>query len=190
MPTQAGELVDRVLNRVRDASATGPKRDAIRGLLTHGQRLVNAKYGLVIEDVAIATPPRQVAFPIAGLTPSALRIVGVQYEGRDLTEVEWRSFWYLHRTWLRDVSMRPESFALCGRDLLFVYPGAPEPRTLTLRTALRTATLDSDLTDVEIPKEFHALLVDIVCAVVLVRGRTYGTLKDLQESIATRLEQA
>ncbi len=187
MTVAAGVLVDQVLQRVRDEHATGTSRPLVRDLLTHCQRLINAKLGLVIESIEYETVAKQCVYPLASVVPRALRIVGVQQGNRDLVEVKWQEFWYLHRAWLRDTGQRLENFALVGRDMLILYPAQPEPRTVTLRCAVTTAPLTSDDTPVEAPIEFHPLLVDLATVVGLVRQRTYLTLPELTESIKSRL---
>lgn len=187
MATQAGELVDRVLQRVRDTHAAGTPRDMVRRFLTHVQWLVNAKLGLVIADAPFPTVARQGIYPLHELAPTCLRVVGVQEDGRDLTEVKWQEFAYLHRGWLRDQSWRYESFALIGRDLLVLYPARREDSEVVLRVAKRTASLTSDLTDIEVPGKYDPLLVDLATAVVLVRMRTFLSLEELGAAIKERL---
>lgn len=187
MPTQAGELVDRVLQRVRDEHATGNSREFVRRVLTHCQRLLNAKLGLVIASVEFPTVAYQQVYPIASLAASALRVVGVQQANRDLVEVKWQEFGYVRRQWPRDVGSRLENFALIGRDLLVLYPSQTANASVTLRCAALTADLAADLTDVQVPDEFHPLLTDLASAVVLTKMRTYLTLDELSKSIEGRL---
>ena len=187
MATQAGELVDLVLQRIRDEHGVGTPRSLVRLFMTHCQRMINAKLGLVIRDVAFATNAYQGVYPIAEIAPSALRIVGVQQGPRDLTEVQWQEFAYEKRDWLRTVAMRYESFALLGRNMLVLYPALPEAAEVTLRVAVLTATLESDLEEIQLPDEFHALLVDLTSAIAMVRSRTFLSVKPLADAIAKRL---
>lgn len=187
MPIQAGELVDRVLQRIRDEHAAGTSRDLVRLVLTHAQRLLNAKLGLVMSSLPLATIAYQCVYPIASVAPDALRVIGVRSGARDLTEVKWQEFWYLKRNWLRVARLQHESFALLGRNMLIIYPARPEPGIVTLQVARLTNALTSDLTDVELPEEFLPLLTDVVGAVALVRQRSFLTLDDVAQSIKSRL---
>lgn len=181
-----GPLVDLVLQRIRDEHGVGTPRPLVREFMTHAQRCINAKLGLVIRDVAFATSAYQGVYPIAELAPQALRIVGVQQGPRDLTEVQWQEFAYEKRSWLRTVSSRYESFALIGRNMLVLYPVLAEASTVSLRVAVLTAALESDATPIEVPDEFHPMLVDLTAAVALVRARTFLTIKPLADSIGKR----
>ena len=187
MATQAGELVDRVLQLVRDEHGAGTPRAMVRRFMTHAQWLANAKLGLVIADAPFPTVARQSIYPLHELAPSCLRVVGVQEDGRDLTEVKWQEFAYLHRGWLRDQSWRYESFALVGRDLLVLYPARREDSLVTLRVAKRCAPLTSDQTDIELPEKYNPLLIDLTTALVLVRMRTFLPLQELGSAIKERL---
>lgn len=190
MPVPCGVLVDRVLQRVRDEHAAGNPRPFVREVLTGTQRLLNAKMGLVIGDIAFPTVAYQQVYPIVRIAEAAMRIVGVLQDGRDLSEVQWREFWWRRGPWLRDVGERLESFALIGRDMLVLYPAQRLNGEVTLRAAVRTTTLESDQTLIQIPEDFHPLLVDLTSAVLLLKMRTYATLDDLNKSIQARLTPA
>jgi hypothetical protein len=186
MAVEAGTLVDRVLQRIRDERATGTARTLVRAVMTHAQRLVNGKLGLVIRDLAFPTVAYQGVYPLATLAPTALRVLGVQQGPRDLTEVPWQEFAYERRTWLRDARSRYESYALIGRNMLVLYPTLAEPGSVSLRVAVLTIDLASDASEIELPDEYHPLLVDLTSAVLLVRQRTFLSVGTLADAIAKR----
>lgn len=184
---QAGELVDRVLNRVRDPHAAANSRVFVREVLAHCQRLLNAKLGLVVSEITFDTVAAQVVYPIASLAETALRIVGVREDGRDLVEVKWREFWFLQRNWLRRVGTSFQSYSLVGRDLLVLYPAQAEAAQVTLVAAVLTDPLLSDDVAIQLPDDYHPLLLDLATVVVSLKGRAYQPLKALAASVQERL---
>ena len=188
MPTQAGELVDRVLNRVRDPHAAANSRAFVRTVLTHVQRLVNAKLGLEVVEIAFATVAYQQVYPIVTVADEALRIVGVREEGRDLVEVKWREFWFLQRNWLRHTAAAFQNYSLVGRDLLVIYPAKPEASEVTLVAAALTTDFQSDDAAIQLPDDYIPLLIDLATVVVSLKGRAYQPLKALAASISERIK--
>ena len=64
MAVVTGQLVDTVLQRVRDPGGLAHSRVLVRLILTHLQRILNAKFGVVLESRTLATVPRQQVYPI------------------------------------------------------------------------------------------------------------------------------
>ena len=187
MAVVTGQLVDTVLQRVRDPGGLAHPRTLVRLVLTHLQRALNTKFGVVLESRSLATVPRQQVYPIAALTAETLRIVAVREGTRDLIQVAWPELWYQDRNWPFRLADHHESFSVIGRDLLVIYPAKPAASTVTLICATLTATLTDDTVVIELQEELHPLLLSLTEAVLLTRQRVYGPLKALTEVITAQV---
>ncbi len=187
MATVAGQLVDTALQRVRDPGGLAHSRALVRLVLTHLQRILNAKFGVVVESRTLTTVPRQQVYPIAALTAETLRVISVREGVRDLIRVAWPELWYQDRNWPFRVEDRHESFSVIGRDLLVIYPAKPAASTVTLICATLTATLTDDTVVIELQEELHPLLLSLAEAILLTRQRVYGPLKALTEVISSQV---
>jgi len=141
MPYVAGQLVDQLLARVRDTHALGTSRVTCRLLLTHLQRIVNARDGYVVDTLSFPTVPYQQIYKVSdpAQAPAALRMLGVQEGARDLKKVLWKEFWYFDRAWGRAIGPQFELWSMIGRDLLVLWPSKPAADTVTLVYAKLTA---------------------------------------------------
>lgn len=185
--TVAGTVVDHVLMRARDAHATAQTRAEVLAVLTACQRLLNAKYGLVVVSIPFATTPYRCVYPIADLlAPGALRVVGVWDGVRDLDESDRSQLWWLGGSWLRRIGPAPVLYAMLGRDMLVLWPAQTEAREVTVRAAVRTATLFED-TALEIPDDYVPLLTDLTLAVTIAQMRMFSAATPLMESIKARM---
>lgn len=183
----AGNLVDLVLVRARDSGATVTSRAEVRTVGTAVQRLLNAKFGLVISDVSFPTLAYQCVYPIAALAATALRVVEVADGNRNLQEVEWKSFWWVSRGWPRKTAAAHSCYALVGRDMIVIWPAKVIPASVTLRTAVVTSDLVTDDVAIQLPTDYEPLLTDLTLAVVLTKMRMYAPMESLTESIKARM---
>jgi len=189
MPYVAGQLVDQLLARVRDTHALGTSRVTCRLLLTHLQRIVNARDGYVVDTLSFPTVPYQQIYKVSdpAQAPAALRMLGVQEGARDLKKVLWKEFWYFDRAWGRAIGPQFELWSMIGRDLLVLWPSKPAADTVTLVYAKLTADLSDDTVAIELPDDTVPLLVDLAEALICLKQRVYSPLTALAASLQGRL---
>lgn len=182
-----GSLVDGILLRMRDPGGDAHPRSLVRSLLTAWQRLLNGKFAWSLETLTLSTEAWRQVYPIAALLENAVRVVAVREGTRDLIPVTWTEFWYVRRTWLRDVGPRYDEFALVGRDVLVLYPAQREATSVSVVVARLTADLTDDTVAVEIPDDYVPLLMNLVELTLLLRTRIYDPMKVLTEAIKMQM---
>jgi uncharacterized protein YcfL len=187
MPFTAGDLVDDILNRVRDPSAGANTRAFVRLILTNVQRLLNAKFGIVLAQTALTTNPSQQVYAITASVATAMRIVGVREDTRDLVEVAWHTLWYIKRGWIRRIGTAFEVFSLVGRDLLIIYPAKSTAGTVTLVYATLTDDLATDATAIQITDDYVPLLLDWTEVILLLKSRLYAPIGRVTDAIKNRM---
>lgn len=190
MPYVAGELVDRLLARVRDPDALGTSRATCRLLLTHLQRIVNCRLGYVVGTLTLATVPYQQIYRVSDpvQAPLAMRMLGVQEGSRNLKKIKWPEFWYMDRAWSRAIGSAFQLWSMIGRDLLVLWPSKPGADSVTLVYAKLTNELTDDTIAIELPDETVPLVLDLAEALICYKQRVYGPITKLAETIPKRLQ--
>src|SRR5256885_1296057 len=116
-------LIDILLRRVRDPHALGTARTLARLVLSHSQRVINAKAKYVLTIETLTTFEACLIYPIGALLPNSARIVTVRDDGHDLDyEPNWRNLANHRSDWFRQVKPQHQVYSMIGRDLLVLYP--------------------------------------------------------------------
>ena len=69
--TLAHELIDQVLQRVRDAQGVIVTRPFALTLLSKAQQFLNARFGWVLDTTTLVTEPQRCFYPIQPLLPQS-----------------------------------------------------------------------------------------------------------------------
>lgn len=184
--TNAGNLTNNLLRRLRDPSAVGLTREFVRRMLSDSQRLVNAETRRTKETATLTTYPFQQFYKIQQNLPAAIRIENVREVGRDLKEITLRGLGQISTKWHRQQGDSFKHFALIGRDLLVVYPSkAIESSVEVVYTKLTTA-LDSDVVEIEMTDDDMVQASDLAQLIILTKMREYTMLEPLLAQFTNR----
>ena len=137
--TNAGNLTDNLLRRLRNPDALGYTREFVRRMLSDAQRIVNAETRKTKVTATLTTEPFKQFYKIQELLPTTTRIEKVRADGRDLRQTTLRELCNISTKWHRQIGDSFKHFALIGRDLLVVYPAkAVESSVEVISTKLLT----------------------------------------------------
>lgn len=190
MPYVTGELVDQVLNRVRDPNAMGTSREFVRLILTHLQRLLNCRFASVVGTETLTTNASQNFYQVPQTVLSnGMRLIGIREGSRDLGKVPWQQFFYLNTSWHQQIGTSFYQWSMIGRDFLIIYPAKNAASSVTLVYAKLTALLTDDGVVIELPDDEIPLLIDLCEAVVYLKQRTYKPLEQLMEQVTMRIAE-
>ena len=163
----ASDLIDEILARVRDPNAQMFARVDVLRILSECQRCLNYQVAAVIDEVALATVPGQVFYPIAASAPTIQRVLSVKLGTRDLDEVPWKSLMELDVEVLNEVAPQHERYALAGRDLLVIHPQTNVASALTLIGVKVCDVLATEAQTLELRDDFVPKLLEYVELVLL-----------------------
>src|ERR1700676_3704025 len=144
MASNVGTLTSQVSERARDPNQSGTTGPNVISLLSFAQQVVNGILGHVTRLDNLALVSRQVIYPLSANLPNSVKVQAVRdASGRDLVPLgEFSALQQVDTGWPSAVTSAPRSYALCGRDLLIVYPGVDKsPPTLTVVSTALTTTL-------------------------------------------------
>jgi hypothetical protein len=187
--TQAGVLVDQVLQRVRSPEGITAPRSFVLKMLSASQNLVNAKLNLVLDTATLTTEPERVFYPIRALLPQAQKPLFVQEGPRDLVYAPWRSFWYMKRGWPRQLGERYELWSLIGRDVLVVWPARRVATPLVVTSTRLTVALANERDLMELPDDTLPMVVDLAEVLTLLRMRNLAPASEALESLIGRMKE-
>jgi uncharacterized protein DUF6682 len=185
MGTFAGNtLIDELARRLRDTGNFGYPRATILSVLNVAQRSVNARLGLVMTTATVSTVNTSL-FSVPAIATDIVRIVEIRDNDRVLSKVPYEQLAAQDADWFRLTGPQAEVFANIGRDLLAIIPIPVVPSNLTV-TYVKQPT---DLTDAgapfwDLPDEHKSLVLDLVEAVLLFRGREFENMQAVLERIA------
>lgn len=185
----AGEVVDTVLERVRDPNAVITSRDFVRDRISDAQRLLNARFGWVLDIATLTTEPERCFYPIAALLPAATQVRFVRDGQRDLVYVPWKTFWFMGRGWPRRLATQSEVYSTIGRDTVVVWPATRTSVALEVRAAKLTTQLVNDASEFEVRDEMVPMISDLATALVLLKARDYAPIDEVMNSLKGRLKE-
>ena len=198
--TKAAELIDAVLERVRDPGGAAHPRALVRSLLDRCQQAIQAAAPGWVMQVKLPTQKRQSIYPVSTFAdlsdtdhPACLRVVRVTegFPPRDLTEVPWRSLALVDRRWLRRTAGEFISFARLGVDLLVLFPGKAQISEVLVLYAGVPTPLTGEDTQFELRDDRLQAVAALTEILLLLRQRTLAPLTEaaarLQKDVA-RLE--
>lgn len=188
MGTLAGNtLIDELSRRLRDTGNFGYARGDILSVLNVSQRAVNARLGLVLSSATLTTVNTPL-YDVPSIATDIVRVVEVRDNDRILTKVPYEHLVYQDQNWLRLYGAQAEVFANVGRDLLVVIPTPVVPTSLTVTYVKQPTDLADAATPLwDLPDEHKSLVLDLVEAVLLFRGREFENMQAVLERIAPAL---
>ena len=184
--TNAGQLTDNLLRRLRDPSGVGLSRAFVRSMLSDSQRLVNGLYRRVKTTVTLTTQPNQMFYAYTDIASDILRIEFVREGDRDLRKTTLRELGHISTKWFRDVGSRFQHFALPGRDLLVVYPAKSSASSVDVVYTKLTNEFVTDAVDAELPADEMLEASDLAQIIMLVKMRKYEMLAPLLTQFTDR----
>ena len=199
MPTTAGDLVNSISRRVRDASNTAHSSAFVLDILDRSQVILNAHRKFQLSTVNLTTVPGQALYTLPGNINGIQRVTEVERDGSRLDElVPWRNLWKLSPTWFTDVG-DTLGWGMIGKTLLALWPVPVVATTLQIKGPAITAELTSTNTTMALRDEDSDILRDLVTAMLLFRQRDLDMIEpivgrmvdklNLQDREATREEQ-
>jgi hypothetical protein len=188
MGTFAGNtLIDELSRRLRDTGNFGYARGDILSILNVSQRAVNARLGLVLSSATLTTVNTPL-YSVPAIATDIVRVVEVRDSDRILTKVPYEHLVYQDQNWLRLYGAQAEVFANIGRDLLAIIPTPVVPTSLTITYVKQPTDLADAATPLwDLPDEHKSLVLDVVEAVLLFRGREFENMQAVLERIAPAL---
>lgn len=186
---KAGPIVNQILQRVRDPEGVIASRDFVRARLSDSQRLLNARFGWVLDTNLLVTEPWRLFYPIVPLLPEAQRVWYVKQGGRSLTYVPWSTMTHMERGWPRALGSRYEIWSRVGYDLIVVWPAISLSETLTISSSKITALLDSDDDDFDVRDDTIPMIADLATAFVTLKMRQLGPAAEITNTLMGRIKE-
>lgn len=185
----AGPLVDQILGRVRDPQARITSRNFVRDRLADAQRLINTRFGFILDSATLTTEPLRIFYPVTALLAGAAWPQYVQQGERDLVKTAWKALWFMRRGWPRVVGPQYELWSLIGRDTIVVWPASTVSVALTVLSAKLTAGLANDDAELELPDDTLPMVVDLATVLVLLKARDYAPMAEAVASWKARVKE-
>lgn len=186
---KVGPIVDQILQRVRDPEGVIASRDFVRSRISDAQRLLNARFGWVLDINPLVTEPLRLFYPVALLLPEALRVWYVRQGGRNLAYVPWSTLTHMEQGWPRALGSRYEIWSRIGFDTIVVWPAMSRAETLTVESSRITALLDSDDDDFEIHDDVVPMVVDLATSLVTLKMRQLGPAAEVMNTLLGRVKE-
>lgn len=186
---KAGPIIDQVLQRVRDPEGVIASRDFVRSRISDAQRLLNARFGWVLDANPLVTEPLRLFYPVALLLPEAQRVWYVRQGGRNLAYVPWSTLTHMEQGWPRALGSRYEIWSRIGFDTIVVWPAMSRVETLTVESSRITALLDSDDDDFEIHDDVVPMVVDLATSLVTLKMRQLGPAAEVMNTLLGRVKE-
>ena len=177
--TNAGNLTNNLLRRLRDPDAVGLSHEFIRRMLSDSQRLVNAESRRMKETATLTTYPFQQFYKIQENLPAAIRIENVRVGGRDLRKTTLKELCNISTKWHRQIGDSFKHFALIGRDLLVIYPARDIESSVDVVYTKLTTALDSDIVEIEMTDDDMVQATDLAQLILLTKMREFVLLEPL-----------
>lgn len=185
---QAGLVVDVVLNRVRDAGASGASRALVLSILSETQRIANLLGRYVIQTTTLNTVANKQVYRISSELSGAARVLNVTEGGRDLSEVRWQSLFALDRNWRKTTNSRFELWAVVGRELLIVHPAKTTASSVDVSHVKLLDPLTSETQATELDDEELVEAIEFAVILLLLRQRTFAPIGPTIENLTRRLQ--
>jgi hypothetical protein len=174
-----GQVVDNVLQRVRDPNGTAHSRAFVLKLLTEVQRLINADSRAVLGEADITVDGETPFLDVTGLLGTAcIRIETLRDGLRDVTKAtSWREIAQADRRFLKRTGGIIDVWAPIGPMRCLLYPAPDHDTVLTaIYTKLTTPFVDETV-GVELPDPLVPALVNLTEQILLCRQRLYPSIQ-------------
>jgi hypothetical protein len=186
-----GMLTSQISERARDINQTGTSQANVIYLFSFCQQVVNGILADVTVEDSLPLVAHQNIYPIFANIPDSVRVLAVRdASGRDLHP--FGDFAGLHQAatnWPSKVSSAPRSYALCGRDLLIIYPGVSvSPPTLTVVSALLTVPLSSAFQTTQVTNDDDDAVMDLCEVLLLLKSRDISDCQKIIDRFKARID--
>jgi hypothetical protein len=170
-------LIPELWTRLRDpnAVATGtsvayPQAVMLR-VLDHVQRLLALVTLDTVTTTTFTTKPHVVFYALAAVSPTAMRVVQIEVDGRTLYAVSWPELQHQHPDFLLQHGERLAWWSQIGGDLLVLAPAVARPVSVTVRYIPEPPAPTFAANDMPLPAEWGPVVLDLAEAILSIRGR-------------------
>jgi len=182
-----GNLVDILLERVRDAQGQFHARSLVREVFLNCQWQMYLALKPELSTTTLSTVPGQNHYRLT-TNNLGLRVMHVRDGGRDLTKLsDFSQFTHLDRLWWGKVGPRHEAWTQLGQDYLLIYPTSSSSITLDIVYVPMYVGYGSDGDTVLIPQEYHESLLRLAEGIILLRQKDFAAS---QQAINRFIEEA
>lgn len=183
MARTAGDTVDILLDRVRQADDTAATQDLAISILSHCQKLINERIREYVGSDTLSTTADTLIYSYRSSIADARDILSIREGNRELRKVEsFNEFSAYDTDWFTQTGSRFEAWMQLGRDLLIIYPAKTGDSSVTVVFSKRTGTYSDYITDsgtnMDLSDENIELVVSLAEIILLIR------YKDFKESAA------
>lgn len=190
MAQSVGTLSRQVSTRARDPLQTGTASADVINLLSFSQQVVNGIMNDVTGTAPLTLQPNQVIYQLSNIINVAVRVLAIRdASGRDLQPFDdFAGLCQVNTGWPSAVSDAPRSYALCGRDLLIIYPGVKTAQTLTVIFGALTFPLLVPTDTTQVTNDDDDALLDLTEALLLLKARDLNEIPKIIERFKSRIE--
>lgn len=191
MSQNVGTLAAQVSERARDVNQTGTTQANVILLLSFAQQVINGVLGHITEIDSLTPNKRQVIFTIFGNLPNSVRVQAVRdSSGRDLVPFgEFAGLSQIDTAWPSRMGSAPRSYALCGRDLLILYPGVDfAPPTFSVVSTALTVPLTLPTQTTQLTLDDDDAILDLTEVLLLLKARDLPDCRKIVERFKTRMQ--
>jgi len=187
----AGQLLSRLLERVRDPQAEATTRPQGFSLLTYSQQAVNACLHDVVSSAPLVLQPRTCIYQLSLFLPSAVKVLAVHdADGVDLEPLgPFEALSWADLRWPVAVTDMPRSFTQAGHDLLILYPGPRTTTSVNVFYSLITPPIVVDADTTVLPNESDDALYDLGEILMLLKNRDLGDVAPAIKRFSDRIGQ-
>lgn len=186
---KVGPIVDQILQRVRDPEGVIASRDFVRSRISDAQRLLNARFGWVLDETPLVTEPWRLFYPVVPLLTEAQRVWYVSQGGQDLTYVPWKTLTHMEQSWPRAFGPRYEIWSRIGYDTIVVWPATSRAESLAVKSSRITTLLDSDDDDFDVRDDVVPMITDLATALVTLKIRQLTTAAEVMNTLMGRVKE-
>jgi hypothetical protein len=186
---QVGPIVDQILQRVRDPEGVIASRDFVRDRISDAQRLLNARFGWVLDTTTLTTEPWRLFYPIVPLLPEAQRVWYVRQGGRNLAYVPWQTLTHMEVGWPRALGPRYEIWSRIGFDTIVVWPATTAATALAIESSKITLDLVADHSEFEVRDDVVPMVADLATALVTLKMRQLAPAAEVMNTLLGRVKE-
>lgn len=186
---KVGPVVDQILQRVRDPEGVIASRDFVRARISDAQRLLNARFGWVLDTASLVTEPWRLFYPVVPLLPEGQRVWYVRQGGRNLDYVPRETLSHYDRGWPRALGPRYEIWSRIGYDTIVVWPGTVRSETLTVESSRITTPFANDDSDFDVRDDVVPMIADLATSLVTLKMRQLGPAVEVMNTLIGRIKE-
>jgi len=184
----ASEFRTLILERIRDPYGDSITDAVLYSILSHTQRVLNAKVEAVMASLSYAVTAPVTTLGAAG-GAGFIRIKGVSTSDRTLMRMDWRALAREDPFWLTRIGT-PYIWDLVGHRLLVIYPTPLASTSVTVEAVRDLDAVTAGTDTIALPSAHVAALLDLTEQVLLLRQRVLAPIKGAAEALNRNLGQA